>query len=131
MVEPQIPGALLYTRDHHWMKLEGNVAAFGITDHAQNELGDLVLVKLPEVGMEYHAADEIGEFESVKTSVELYAPLSGEVIEVNEALEGTPDLINHDPYGQGWLARIRLTDPSEVEDLLPAEDYGHLVQEGE
>jgi len=126
-----MPGDLLYTRDHHWIKLEGNVAAFGITDHAQNELGDLVLVKLPVVGLEYHAADEIGELESVKTSVELYTPLSGEVIEVNESLDASPDLINHDPYGQGWLARIRLTDPSEVEDLLAPEDYGHLVQEGE
>ena len=126
-----MPGDLLYTREHHWIKLEGNVATFGMTDHAQNELGDLVFVKLPETGTEYHAADEIGELESVKTSVELYVPLSGEIIEVNEALEGTPDLINHDPYGQGWLTRIKLSDPSEVEDLLAPEDYGHLVQEGE
>ena len=131
MVEPQTPEDLLYTREHHWIKLEGNVATFGVTDHAQNELGDVVFVKLPEVGTEYHAADEIGEIESVKASVELYAPLSGKVIEVNEALDGSPELVNEDPYGQGWMARVMLSDASEVEDLLAAEDYGHLVQEGE
>ncbi len=131
MAERQIPEELLYTREHTWIKIEENEATIGLTDHAQNELSDIVYVKLPEAGAEYHIDDEIGQIESVKTTTELYAPLSGEVIEVNEALERSPHLINQDPYGSGWIARVKLSDPSEAGDLLPAEDYGHLVEEGE
>ncbi len=131
MVEPQVPMDLLYNRDHYWVRLEVGFALFGVTDHAQNELGDVVYLKLPEVGAVYHASEEIGEIESVKAHTELFAPLSGEVVEVNDSLEGSPDLVNQDPYGSGWLARLKLSDPSEADDLISAEDYGHLVEEGE
>ncbi len=131
MVDPQVPRDLLYNRDHYWVRLENGVASFGVTDHAQNELGDVVFMKLPEVGEEYHESDEIGEIESVKTHTEIFAPLSGEVVEVNDSLETSPDLINQDPYGSGWIASLKLTDPSEADDLITAEDYGHLVEEGE
>ena len=131
MVDPQVPRDLLYDWVHYWIRLEDGVASFGVTDHAQNELGDVVFIKLPDVGDEFHAAEEVGEIESVKTHSDLFAPLSGEVVEVNDALESSPGLVNQDPYGAGWIARLKLTDPSEADDLISAEDYGHLVEEGE
>ena len=131
MPDPLIPRDLLYNRDHYWIGIDGEVATFGLTEHAQNELGDIVYLKTPDVGNEYHATDEIGEIASVKTHTELYAPISGEILEVNEALDETPSLVNEDPYGEGWIARIRISDPSEVEDLIAREDYGHLGEEGE
>jgi len=131
MVDPQIPMDLLYNRDHYWVRLEDGSAFFGLTDHAQNELGDVVYISLPEVGNEFHAAEEIGEIESVKTHTELFTPLSGEVVEVNDSLESSPDLINQDPYGAGWLVRLKLSDSSETEELISGDDYGHLVEEGE
>jgi len=131
MVDPQVPMDLLYNRDHYWVRLENGFASFGLTDHAQNDLGDVVYVNLPEVGEEYHASEEIGEIESVKTHTELFTPLSGEIVEVNEALENSPDLVNQDPYGAGWMARIKLSDPSEAGELISADDYGHIVEEGE
>jgi len=131
MVDPQVPMDLLYNRDHYWVRLEDGFAVFGLTDHAQNDLGDVVYVNLPEVGDEFHASEEIGEIESVKTHTELFAPLSGEIVEVNEALESSPDLVNQDPYGSGWMARVKLSDLSEPGDLISADDYGHIVEEGE
>jgi glycine cleavage system H protein len=131
VVDPQVPRDLLYNRDHYWIRLENGVASFGVTDHAQNELGDVVFLKLPEVGELYHESDEIGEIESVKTHTELFAPLSGEVVEVNDSLDASPNLVNQDPYGSGWIATLKLTDPSEADALITAEDYGHLVEEGE
>lgn len=131
MVDPHVPRDLLYNRDHYWIRLENGVAFFGITDHAQNELGDVVCLKLPEVGEEYHASDEIGEIESVKTHAELFAPLSGEVVEINDVLEASPGLVNQDPYGSGWIASLKLSDSWEADDLISAKDYGHLVEEGE
>lgn len=131
MLNSQIPDDVLYTREHHWIRVEDSVATIGLTDHAQNELGDVVFVDLPEPGTEYHAADEMGCIESVKTSTDLYAPVSGSILEANPLLEKSPDLINRDPYGDGWLVRMKLTDISETEDLLSAEDYGNLVEEGE
>ena len=131
MVDPQVPMDLLYNRDHYWVRLEDCFASFGLTDHAQNDLGDVVYVSLPEVGNEFHASEEIGEIESVKTHTELFAPLSGEIVEVNSTLESSPDLVNQDPYGDGWMARIKLSDPSEAGDLISADDYGHIVEEGE
>ena len=131
MADLQVPGELLYTREHYWVKVDGETAVCGLTDKAQNELGDVVFMSLPEVGREIHAADEMGEIESVKTHTELFAPVSGTLVETNENLGEAPGLVNEDPYGEGWIARIRLSDPSEAEDLLSAEDYGHLVEEGE
>jgi glycine cleavage system H protein len=126
-----VPTDLLYNRDHYWVRMEEGFAFFGVTDHAQNELGDVVFLKLPEVGAEYHASEEIGEIESVKAHSELFTPLSGEVVEINDLLEGSPDLVNRDPYGSGWIARLKLSDASEADDLISANDYGHLVEEGE
>ncbi len=131
MKDSQIPADLLYTRDHYWIRIEEGVASVGLTDHAQNELGDVVLVELPEVGLEYHAAEEIGRLESVKATTELYAPISGKAVEVNTRLETAPYLVNREPYGDGWIVRMRLTDVSEVNELLTPDDYGHLVEEGE
>ena len=127
----EIPSELYYTREHYWMRPERNRATVGLTDHAQNELGDIVYVEFPEKGLEYHASDQIGTIESVKTTTELYAPISGRVVEVNEKLAASPELVNHDPYGDGWLAVFELSDASEMDDLLSAADYGNVVQEGE
>ena len=127
----EIPVDLYYTREHYWVRPEGATATVGLTDHAQNELGDIVYLELPEKGAPYHASDQVGMIESVKTSTELYAPISGEVVESNEALATSPELVSNDPYGEGWLVVFRLTDPAEVSDLLSAADYGHLVEEGE
>ena len=127
----EIPTELYYTREHYWIRPEGRTATVGLTDHAQNELGDIVYLELPEKGAEYHASDQIGTIESVKTTTELYAPVSGEVLEINEKLTVSLGLVNHDPYGEGWLVVFRLSDPSEIEDLLSAADYGNVVQEGE
>ena len=127
----EIPTDLYYVREHYWVRPEGKTAVVGLTDHAQNELGDIVYLELPEKGAEYHAADQIGTIESVKTSTELYAPVSGEVVEANEALAESPQYVNNDPYGRGWLVVFRLTDPAEIHDLLSAADYGNVVEEGE
>jgi glycine cleavage system H protein len=129
LAETEVPRHLLYTREHHWIRIEADTATFGLTEHAQNELGDIVYVELPEPGREFHASDEVGSIESVKTTTELYSPVSGEIVEVNEDIEKSPDLINRDPYGAGWIARIRLSDPSEADDLLTADDYGQFVEE--
>ena len=131
MVDPQPPRDLLYNRDHYWIKIEDDIACFGLTEHAQNELGDVVFLQLPEVGDEFHGSDEIGEVESVKTHTELYAPLAGKIREINDALEHSPSIVNEDPYGEGWIARIKMTDLSEAQELISAEDYGHIVEEGE
>jgi glycine cleavage system H protein len=130
-VKDQIPDDLYYTREHYWIRPEGDLATIGLTDYAQNELGDIVYLELPETDAEYHAADQIGTIESVKTTTELYAPVSGLVVEANDRLPASPELVNNDPYGQGWLAVFRLSDPSEIEELLSAADYGNVVEEGE
>ena len=127
----EVPNDLYYTREHYWVRPERTRATVGLTDHAQNELGDVVYLELPERGVEYHAAEQIGIIESVKTTTELYAPISGEVVEVNERLANSPELVNNDPYGGGWLAVFRLTDPAELQDLLSAAAYGNVVEEGE
>jgi glycine cleavage system H protein len=131
LTDSDIPYDLLYTREHYWLRVEGKAATFGLTDHAQNELGDVVFVELPDTGEDVEAAEKIGTIESVKTTTEIYVPVSGEIVEVNEKLEKSPDLVNHDPYGDGWIARLRMSDLSETEELLSAEDYGHVVEEGE
>jgi glycine cleavage system H protein len=127
----QIPDDLYYTREHYWIKPEEATATVGLTDHAQNDLGDVVYLELADAGAEYHASDQIGIVESVKSTVELYAPISGEIIRVHRALVESPDRINNDPYGDGWLAVFRLSDRSEIEELLSAADYGNVVEEGE
>ena len=118
-----VPTDLRYTESHEWVRIEDGVATCGITAHAQEQLGDVVYVDLPEVGDTLSRGDEMGEIESVKAVSSLYAPLSGEVVEVNAALEDAPETVNKDPYGAGWLLRIRLSDASEVDGLLDAAAY--------
>jgi len=119
-----IPSELKYVASHEWIRDEGNgVVSIGVTDHAQDLLGDVVFVELPEVGDEVSAGDDCGVVESVKAASDIYAPLSGEVIEINEDLEDSPEMVNSDPYGDGWFFRLKLSDPAELDDLLDAEAY--------
>lgn len=121
-----VPGELQYTRSHEWVKREDDVATIGITDHAQDELGDIVFIELPEKEASFSAGDSFGTIESVKAVSDLYAPVGGEVVEVNETLNDSPERINEDPYGGGWMIRLRV---SEEGDLLSAEEYERFVKE--
>ena len=121
-----VPGDLQYTKSHEWVRREEGTATVGITDHAQDELGDVVFVELPEHGTSFSAGDSFGTVESVKAVSDLYAPVGGEVVEVNETLNDSPELINEEPYGGGWMIRLRI---SEDGDLLSAEEYEKLVEE--
>jgi glycine cleavage system H protein len=118
-----VPPDLRYTKSHEWMKIEGDTATIGITDHAQEELGDIVYIELPEVGRVLSADDPFGTVESVKAVSELYAPVSGEVIAVNDALVGGEAVINDSPYESGWMIKVRLKNSSEAESLLDADAY--------
>jgi glycine cleavage system H protein len=123
-----IPAELKYSKDHEWVRVEGdNIATVGITEHAQELLGDMVYVELPDVGATLSAGDEAGVAESVKAASDVFTPVSGEVVEVNEALEDAPETVNQDPYNDGWMFRIRMSDPSELDDLLSAEEYAELI----
>jgi len=124
-----IPEDLKYTKEHEWVKIEGEVATVGITDFAQSELSDIVYVEPPTVGQEVTQNEPCGTIEAVKTVADLYSPLSGEVIEVNEELENEPGIINNDPYGHGWIFKIRIKDPEEIKNLLSAEDYKKHIGE--
>jgi glycine cleavage system H protein len=118
------PAELKYASSHEWARLEEDgTVTVGISDHAQDALGDVVFVELPEPGASLAAGDEAGVVESVKAASDVYAPVSGEVVEVNEALEDAPETVNSDPYTDGWFFRLKITDPSELENLLSAEDY--------
>ena len=117
-----------YAKTHEYVHVEGDVATIGITDYAQKELGDVVFVELPPVGAQLEAANELGSIESVKAVSDLFAPVTGEVVEVNDALRDKPELVNTDPYGDGWMIRVRMTDPSEVDELMTAEEYEEYVE---
>ena len=118
------PKELKYAESHEWVRVEeGNIITVGITDHAQSELGDLVFVELPEIGAELAQGDEVGVVESVKTASDIYSPVAGKVIAVNELLEDAPETINNDAFGDGWIFQLEISDPSELDDLLSAEDY--------
>ncbi len=121
-----VPEELQYTRSHEWVRSEDDTATIGITDHAQEELGDIVFVELPEEGATFDAGDAFGTVESVKAVSDLYAPVGGEVVEVNEALNDTPEKINEDPYGDGWIIKLRVSADG---DLLSASDYEQLLEE--
>jgi len=129
MPEYKVPEDLKYTKEHEWAKIEGDVATIGITDYAQSELGDIVYIELPKVDSEVEQMAPIGTIEAVKTVADLYSPLSGKVIEVNEKLSQNPSIVNNDPYGEGWIAKIRISNPDEVKNLLSAEDYIELLEE--
>ena len=124
-----IPGDLRYTEEHEWVRLEGDEVVVGITDHAQDALTGIVYVELPEVGASVSAGEVFGSVESVKSVSEIFAPLSGELSAVNEALEDAPELINDDPYGTGWIVRMRLEDNGVLGDLLDAAGYRALLGE--
>ncbi|MEM1094221.1 MAG: glycine cleavage system protein GcvH [Bacteroidota bacterium] len=121
------PAELRYTKEHEWIRLDGDIATIGITSFAQKELGDIVFVEIEDEGSELDADDVFGTVEAVKTVSELYMPVSGTIAEINEELDGAPELVNEDPYGEGWMVRIKVDDPSEVAALLSAADYGAMV----
>lgn len=125
----EIPADLRYTKAHEYVKRsdDPNVVVIGITDFAQGELGDVVYVELPSVGAKFTENDVFGTVEAVKAVSELFCPLTGEVVEVNERLDGEPGLVNNDPYGDGWMIKLRLDDPAVVDDLLDADAYGEHV----
>jgi glycine cleavage system H protein len=123
------PQGLLFSKDHEWVKIEGDRAIVGITDYAQNSLGDIVYVELPKAGVQVKQFASIGVVESVKAVSDLFTPISGEVIEVNAALESDPAAVNRDPYGEGWLLKLKLRDSGEAKNLLSAGDYDKLVAE--
>ena len=123
-----VPEELQYTRSHEWVRTEGDTATIGITDHAQDELGDIVFVELPEEGATFEAGDSFGNVESVKAVSDLYTPVGGEVVEANEALSDSPEKINEDPYGEGWIVKIQVSGEG---DLLSASDYEQFLEEEE
>lgn len=122
-----IPAELKYSKEHEWVKIDGSTATVGITDYAQGELGDIVFVELPQVGNEIKMMEPFGTIEAVKAVSDLFSPISGEVIETNSTLEDDPTVINRDPYGEGWMIRVEISDLGEVEKLLPAEEYSKLI----
>ena len=119
----EIPEGLYYTKEHEWMKVEGDEVVIGITDHAQNALTDIVYIELPEAGMACSEMDEFAIVESVKSASPIFAPLAGEITAVNDALDDAPELMNQDPYGEGWIVRMKLTDATAVSGLMSAADY--------
>ena len=119
-----------YTKEHEWVKIDGNLARLGVTDHAQSALGDVVFVELPAVGKEVKAGDILGTVESVKAVSDIFSPVSGKVVEVNEDLESTPETVNSSPHEDGWLAVLEISDPAEAEGLLDAAAYEALLAEG-
>jgi len=122
-----IPSELKYTKDHEWVRVEGDVAVIGITEFAQSELGDIVFVEIETVGETLEQEEVFGSVEAVKTVSDLFMPVSGEILEFNEALEGSPELVNSDPYGEGWMIKVKMSDSSELDALLDAEGYKELV----
>jgi len=125
----EIPKDLYYTKEHEWLKLEGNTVTIGITDHAQEMLTDIVYIELPGEGETLADMDEFAIVESVKSASPIFAPLAGEITAVNEALEDTPELMNTDPYGEGWIVKMKLENPSAVESLMSAADYKSEIGE--
>ncbi|QDP41012.1 glycine cleavage system protein GcvH [Radiobacillus deserti] len=126
-----LPNDLRYSEEHEWLKVEGNKVIVGITDHAQSELGDIVFVELPEVGDEIEADAPFGSVESVKTVSELYAPIAGKILEVNEELEDNPEFVNESPYEKAWMIVIEATNIADVEKLMTAEQYKNMLEEAE
>ena len=122
-----VPEHLRYTKDHEWIRVEGDVGAIGITDHAQEELGDIVFVELPKIGAALEQSASFGSVESVKAVSDIYSPVSGQVTEINSDLAETPEKVNEDPYGQGWLIKLKLSTPDQVAKLMTAAEYTAYV----
>jgi len=123
-----VPENLKYTKDHEWIKIEGDTGTIGITDFAQGELGDIVFIEVETVGEELDVEEAFGTIEAVKTVSDLFMPVSGKVLEFNEALENNPEIVNQDPYGEGWIVKIELTKKEELEELLDDNDYKELIE---
>ncbi|HIR62024.1 MAG TPA: glycine cleavage system protein GcvH [Candidatus Coprenecus avistercoris] len=122
-----IPSNLKYTKDHEWVKVDGDVATVGITDYAQDQLGDIVFVDIQTQGETLDKEEVFGAIEAVKTVADAFMPVSGEIIEVNAALEGAPQTVNTDPYGEGWMIKIKLTNPAELDELMDADAYTAIL----
>ena len=123
-----IPKELKYTKDHEWVRVEGDIATIGVTDFAQGELGDIVFVEIESVDETLDAEEVFGSVEAVKTVSDLFMPIGGEVLEFNEALESDPELVNNDPYGDGWMIKVKISELSELDNLLSDEAYANLIQ---
>ena len=122
-----LPNDLRYTKEHEWVRIDDNILTVGITDHAQSELGDIIFIEFPELNQMISKDEPFGTIEAVKTVADLFEPVSGKVIEINEALEDSPDLVNSDCYGQGWIVKITCTDDSQLDDLLDSEKYKGMI----
>jgi glycine cleavage system H protein len=122
-----VPANLLYTKDHEWLRVEGNTGYVGVTDFAQGELGDVVFIEIETVGETLAKEEVFGTIEAVKTVSDMFMPVDGEILEVNPALEETPDVVNKDPYGKGWMVKIKITDPSQTASLLTADQYKAIL----
>ncbi|MCH8303774.1 MAG: glycine cleavage system protein GcvH [Candidatus Marinimicrobia bacterium] len=123
-----LPADLKYTKEHEWTRIEGNIATIGVTDFAQSELGDIAWLEMPEVGDETKIGETFGTIEAVKTVEDLYAPISGKIIEINSELLDSPELVNDDPYGKGWIVKLEISDEAEITKLLSADDYAGLIE---
>ena len=123
----EVPKDLRYTMEHEWIRVEGDEIVVGVTDFAQGELGDVVFIELETEGEDLSRGDTFGTIEAVKTVSDLYMPVDGQVVKVNPALEDTPELVNSDPFGEGWMIRIKLSDPSQLDDLIPADKYSTMI----
>ncbi len=124
------PSDYLYSKEHEWVRVEDDVCTLGITEFAQTELGEVVFVELPEVGMVFDSGDEIGTIESVKAVAEVYTPLAGEILEINDAVVDDPEILNEDPHHEGWLCKIRFSSAADLKSLMSAEDYEKFISEG-
>jgi glycine cleavage system H protein len=122
-----VPDDRKYTQDHEWVQMEGDIGIVGVTDYAANELGDVVFVELPEVGSEFSQGDTVGTIESVKAVADLFLPVSGEVVEINETVTDSPELVNSEPLDDGWLFKVKLSEPEEMDNLMDAAAYGDLT----
>ena len=123
-----IPKELKYTEDHEWVKVDGDTAIVGITDHAQSELGDIIFIEFPEINDIIERMEPFGTIEAVKTVADLFAPLNGKIVEINEALEDSPELVNSDPYGKGWIVKVSVDKLNQLNDLLSSKNYEKLIR---
>ena len=124
----RLPEELKYTKEHEWLKVDGETAIIGITEHAQSELGDIIFIEFPNVDQKIEKNEPFGTIEAVKTVADLFAPVSGKVIEINETLEDNPEFVNSDPYVNGWIVKVSISDTSELEELMSADKYAELIR---
>ena len=124
----RLPEELKYTKEHEWLKVDGETAIIGITEHAQSELGDIIFIEFPNVDQKIEKNEPFGTIEAVKTVADLFAPVSGKVIEINETLEDNPEFVNSDPYVNGWIVKVSISDISEMEELMSADKYAELIK---